>query len=89
VRVRRRAFASSPDVKTGHEFSQLGRAYSATAGQVPQQGVRVGDARATGDDLSADDRLNRLREHLPIRLEVGSEHVLHDEDLSEPALQII
>jgi hypothetical protein len=48
-----------------------------------------GDARATGDDLSADDRLNRLREHLPIRHEVGSEHVLRDEDLAEPALQII
>lgn len=82
-------FRRIPDVEATHKLSQLCRVDAAAAGELFQQGVGVGDARATGSDLGANDRLNRLREHLPIRLEVSTKRVLREEDLTKATLQIV
>jgi hypothetical protein len=86
VSARRRCFAASP---MSRPRTNSANSDAAAAGELFQQGVGVGDARATGGDLGAHDRLDRLREHLPIRLEVSTKRVLREEDLTKATLQIV
>ncbi|CAH0258498.1 hypothetical protein SRABI03_03388 [Microbacterium foliorum] len=60
-----------------------------SAGQLLEQGVGVGDRRATGDDLGADDGLDRLGEDLPVHVEVGEQDIARQRDRVQPAAQVV
>jgi hypothetical protein len=59
------------DVEAPHELREVRGPDAATARELLEQRVRIGDLRAPGDHLGAHDRLDRLAEHLPVVVEVG------------------